>query len=90
MSSKGKRIDPVLVDKDAVLVDCYRFKIEITDQGYIRFYAFNSWEKGDIEITIKLGKILLVREIDGQEEEILKERTKEIVYKKVFGSSHPA
>lgn len=79
-----RKVNPVVIEEERVLVDCYRFKIEITDEGLIRVYAFNSRDKGDVEIILSPFKILLTKEIDGKLEEILKGRMAEIVYKKVL------
>lgn len=77
------RKTPFLIEKDRVLVDCYRFKIEMSSEGQIRVYAYNPREKGDVLILFESDKIRLNWE-HGKEKEILKERLTEVVFEKVF------
>jgi len=75
--------DPVTIDNDKVLIDCYRFKIEITKEGYLKIYAFNPRARGDVLVLIKPDKIELTWE-DGRTKEILKERLATVVFNKLF------
>lgn len=77
------RKTPFLIEKERVVVDCYRFKIEINSEGQIRIYAYNTSKKGDVCILFEPNKIKLNWEY-GKEKEVLKERLREIVFEKVF------
>lgn len=83
MPTLKKADRPFSIDDSQVLVDCYRFKIEITKEGYIRLYAYNESKKGDIMVVVKPDSLVLVWE-KGFRKEILKERLQKVIFSKLF------
>jgi len=73
MNRLRKKYNPVIIEEDIVTVDCYRFKMEVTKEGFLRIYAFNSSEKGDVQIIVegRLSRVLLTQEGRKGEKEVL-------------------
>jgi len=66
--------NPVRIEsEDRIEVDCYRFKMDVTKEGYVRIYAFNPSTKGDVEIIIegRFSQAIISREGYRKRKEIL-------------------
>jgi len=54
MIRKAPKINPVTIEsEDRIEVECFRFKMDVTKDGYIRICALNPSTIGDVEIIIE-------------------------------------